>query len=158
MHRMLKRGLADRAPSLRYHARAENILRSKLVAVVIAGLLNVPIARAQDASVTLYGRLNVSWSWSTASNRAGCPTNVPIRTSTAYLQLVGIRNPRRRALGHGISAIFQIENSISVTQGTASSPAATRIVGFYGRSAASRWATSSGRTTTSCRSSATCRR
>jgi hypothetical protein len=35
-------------------------LRSKLVAVVIAGLLNVPIARAQDASVTLYGRLNVS--------------------------------------------------------------------------------------------------
>ena len=35
-------------------------MRSKLVAVVIAGLLNVPIARAQDASVTLYGRLNVS--------------------------------------------------------------------------------------------------
>ena len=90
---------SDRAPPLRYHARAENILeieacrrRHRRPAC------NAPIARAQDASVTLYGRLNVSHG-DGQRQAIGCGVSRPVPQSERLprdLQLVGIRNTRGR--------------------------------------------------------------
>ena len=38
-------------------------MNKKLVAVAIAGVLGAPLAQAQTANVTLYGRLNMDFEW-----------------------------------------------------------------------------------------------
>ena len=135
-------------------------LRTKLVAVVVAGLLTAPIARAQEASVTLYGRINVYMEIVNGKQSGpGCPDHCPnpnVYRVTSNSSEFGIRGAE--PLGNGISAIFQIENSISVTQGRGVLTGRDSFVGFYGPLGSSRWATSSDPTTTSCRSSATSRR
>jgi predicted porin len=109
-------------------------LGKKLVAVVVAGLLTASTARAQEANVTLYGRLNVDMEVVNGRQAGlGCPDHCPnpnvFRVSSNSSEF-GIRGAE--PLGSGISATFQIENSVSVTQGRGVLAGRDTYVGLYG--------------------------
>ena len=109
-------------------------MRTKLVAVVIAGLLNAPWARAQEANLTVYGRLNVDMELVNGKQTgSGCPEKCPnpnvFRVNSDSSEF-GIRGTE--LVGSGISAIFQIENSISVTQGRGVLAGRDSFVGLSG--------------------------
>jgi predicted porin len=102
-------------------------MNKKLVAVAIAGLLAAPLAQAQTANVTLYGRLNLDMEVVNGKQLAStqpstctpgvnavntCNTTNPnqFRVSSNSSRF-GLRGTE--SLGGGLNAIFQIENSIS---------------------------------------------
>ncbi len=105
-------------------------MNKKLVAVAIAGVLAAPLAHAQTANVTLYGRLNMDVEWvngkiltpnatqplTCSAANAGtvdyCLTSNPnqYRVSSNSSRF-GLRGTE--SLGGGLSAIFQIESSLS---------------------------------------------
>src|SRR5207249_1646750 len=91
-------------------------------------------ARAQVANVTLYGRLNLSMEMVNGKQSGqGCPDQCPnpnVYRMTSNSSEFGIRGAE--PLGNGISAIFQIENSVSVTQGTGTLAGRDSFVGLYG--------------------------
>ncbi len=94
-------------------------MKSKLVAVLVAGLLIAPSASAQESGVTLFGRVNVDMELVNGKQAGtGCPAKCPnpdvFRVSSNSSQF-GIRGAE--PLGSGISAIFQLENSVSWTDG-----------------------------------------
>jgi len=134
----MHRALQTRVPVARRHCYMMHerriFLRPKLVAVVIVGLLNAPTARAQEASVTLYGRLNVSMEMVNGKQSGpGCPDQCPnpnVYRMTSNSSEFGIRGAE--PLGNGISAIFQLENSISLTQGNGILTGRDSFVGLYG--------------------------
>jgi predicted porin len=107
-------------------------MNKKLVAVAIAGLLAAPLAQAQTANVTLYGRLNMDFefvngryinpypgitqpaSCSVGPNAGGvngCITTNPyqFRVSSNSSRF-GLRGTE--SLGGGLNAVFQIESSL----------------------------------------------
>ena len=109
-------------------------MRTKLVAAVIAGLLCSPAAHAQEASVILYGRINldmelVNGKQSGTSCPAKCPNPNVFRVNSNSSEF-GIRGSE--PLANGYSAIFQIENSINPTQGRGVVTGRDSFVGFYG--------------------------
>ncbi len=107
-------------------------MRPKLVAVVIAGLINAPSSHAQEANITLFGRLNVDMEFVNGKQGGpGCPDKCPnpnvFRVSSNSSQF-GIRGAE--PLAGGVSAIFQVENSVSVTQGRGVLAGRDSFVGF----------------------------
>jgi predicted porin len=101
-------------------------MKKKLVAVAVAGVLGAPLAaHAQTANVTLYGRLNLDFE---VVNGATCdgatvpsgntPCGNPPSTKNPRVSRVSSNSSRfgmrgSEALGGGLTAIFQIESSIS---------------------------------------------
>lgn len=83
-------------------------MNKKLVAVAIAGLLAAPLASAQTANVTLYGRLNLSIEG--VKGRQVDNTNPTVFRVTSNSSRFGIRGSE--GIGNGINVIFQVENSI----------------------------------------------
>lgn len=105
-------------------------MNKKLVAVAIAGVLAAPLAQAQTANVTLYGRLNMDVEMVNGAilnpnipQRATCtganagtvsycntinPNQYRVATNSSRFGLRGTES-----LGGGLSAIFQIESSLS---------------------------------------------
>ena len=88
--------------------------QSKLATLFVASLLAAPLARAQDADVTLYGRVNVDMEV-VNGKQAGRAVRATarIRTSTAYSnssQCSESAGPNPS--GSGVSAIFQIESGL----------------------------------------------
>jgi predicted porin len=117
-------------------------MNKKLVAVAIAGLLAAPLAQAQTANVTMYGRLNmdmevVNGKQLAATQPTTCtPTINAVNTcnTTNPNQFRVSSNSSRfglrgtESLGGGLNAIFQIENAISADN--AGNQAATnRVLG-----------------------------
>ncbi len=89
-------------------------MNKKLVAVAIAGLLAAPLAQAQTANVTLYGRINIDMEF--VSGRLSNNTNPNVYRVTSNSSRFGLRGTE--SLGGGLNAIFQIENgSIRPTTG-----------------------------------------
>ena len=89
-------------------------MNKKLVAVAIAGLLAAPLAQAQTANVTLYGRINIDMEFVHGRLNNGTDPNVYRVTSNS--SRFGLRGTE--SLGGGLNAIFQIENgSIRPTLG-----------------------------------------
>jgi len=87
-------------------------MNKKLVAVAIAGLLAAPLAQAQTANVTLYGRINldmeiVNGNLAPTANHPG-GYNPSLYKVSANSSRFGIRGTE--SLGGGLNAIFQIEN------------------------------------------------
>src|SRR6185436_17414256 len=111
-----------------------NYLRTKLVAVVVAGLLTAPIAWAQEASVTLYGRINLDMEVVNGKQTGtGCPDHCPnpnVYRMNSNSSEFGMRGSE--PLGGGYSAIFQIENSIFPTLGRGVVTGRDSYVGFAG--------------------------
>jgi predicted porin len=81
-------------------------MNKKLVAVAIAGLLAAPLAQAQTANVTLYGRANLNMAFVNGTKPDG--TNPNIYRVDSNSSRFGIRGTE--SLGGGLNAIFQIEN------------------------------------------------
>lgn len=81
-------------------------MNKKLVAVAIAGLLAAPLAQAQTANVTLYGRANLSMVFVTGTKTDG--TNPNVYRVDSNSSRFGLRGTE--SLGGGLNAIFQIEN------------------------------------------------
>src|SRR6185436_20952909 len=84
--------------------------------------------------ITLYGRVNLDMEVVNGKQPGtGCPEKCPnpevFRVSSNSSEF-GIRGSE--PLGGGISAIFQIENSISMTQGRGVVTGRDSYVGFYG--------------------------
>ena len=110
-------------------------MRAKLVVVLVAGLLTVPPARAQAEGVTLYGRLNVDMEVVNGKQAgAGCPGKCPdpnVFRVSSNTSMFGIRGTE--PLAEGVSAIFQIENRLSLTDGRDGVLAGREsFVGLYG--------------------------
>ncbi|HET7098211.1 MAG TPA: porin [Casimicrobiaceae bacterium] len=127
-------------------------MNKKLVAVAIAGLLAAPLAQAQTANVTLYGRLNLDFEWvngayinpypgivqpasCTVGHNAGtvngCITTNPkqFRVSSNSSRF-GLRGTE--SLGGGLNAIFQVESSLSPDSGTGTLAGRDSFVGLQG--------------------------
>ena len=109
-------------------------MRTKLLTAVVAGLLSVPAAHAQEASITLYGRVNLDMELVNGKQSGtGCPDHCPnpnvFRVNSNSSEF-GIRGAE--PLGNGYSAIFQIENSLFMTQGRGVVTGRDSFVGFSG--------------------------
>ena len=85
-------------------------MNKKLIAVAVAGVLGAPlVAQAQTANVTLYGRLNTNYEFINGKQVDGSNPNVSRLSSNS--SRFGIRGTE--SLGGGLSAIFQLESSVS---------------------------------------------
>jgi predicted porin len=81
-------------------------MNKKLVAIAIAGLLAAPLAQAQTANVTLYGRVNMDMEFIRGELANGTnPTQYRVSSDSSRF---GIRGTE--SLGGGLNAIFQCEN------------------------------------------------
>ncbi len=98
-------------------------MNKKLLALAVAGVVAAPVAQAQTANVTLYGRLNLDLEVVSAKYQvnggtgvAGCPTAGTVCTTDPNLYRVSNNSSRfgmrgTEALGGGLNAIFQLESS-----------------------------------------------
>jgi predicted porin len=130
-------------------------MNKKLVAIAVAGVLAAPLAQAQTANVTLYGRMNLDMEVVNPNgdkSKGGVDNNIYRVTSNS--SRFGVKGTE--ALGGGLSAIFRSK---------ARSSASRRHIAAAKRSSAckaagerSRWVTSCPRTTTSRRFSPASRR
>jgi predicted porin len=128
-------------------------MNKKLVAVAIAGLLAAPLAQAQTANVTLYGRLNMDFEWvngkyinptpgipaqpascsvgHNAGTVNGCntvnPTQFRVSSNSSRFGLRGTES-----LGGGLNAVFQIESNVSPDSGTGTLAGRDSFLGFQG--------------------------
>ena len=66
-------------------------MNKKLVAVAIAGLLAAPLAQAQTANVTLYGRVNIDMEF--VNGRLANNTNPNVYRVTSNSSRFGLRGP-----------------------------------------------------------------
>ena len=100
-------------------------MNKKLVAVAVAGLLAAPLAaEAQTANVTLYGRFNLTLEAVRGAQVQDAVNGLPVSPNgvnrTVYRvssnsSRLGVRGTE--ALGGGLSAIFQIESTVSADTG-----------------------------------------
>jgi predicted porin len=103
-------------------------MNKKLVAVAIAGLLAAPLAQAQTANVTLYGRVNLDAEFVNGKQTNGSNPNVYRLGSNS--SRFGIRGSE--ALGGGLTAIFQVESSINPAQSGGTLAGRESFVGLQG--------------------------
>ena len=104
-------------------------MNKKLVAVAIAGLLAAPLAQAQTANVTLYGRLNLDMEF--VNGRLANNTNPNIYRVASNSSRFGLRGTE--SLGGGLNAIFQMENgSVNAVQGGGNLGGRDTFVGLSG--------------------------
>ena len=89
-------------------------MNKKLVAVAIAGLLAAPLAQAQTANVTLYGRVSVDVEMVNYDGPSGDNTVGKVDSQSSRWGLRG-----SEALGNGMNAIFQCETPLAADEGAA---------------------------------------
>jgi predicted porin len=126
-------------------------MNKKLVAVAIAGLLAAPLAQAQTANVTLYGRLNMDFEFVNgryinpypgipaqpasctagyyAQTVAGCntvnPTQFRVSSNSTRFGLRGTES-----IGGGVNVVFQIESSVNPDSGSGTLAGRDSFLGF----------------------------
>jgi predicted porin len=122
-------------------------MNKKLVALAVAGVLAAPLAQAQTANVTLYGRVNLDVegvkgtiynnnvqqpaTCNKTLNLGGCITQNPAQyrmgTNSSRFGLRGTES-----LGGGLNAIFQVESSINPAQSGGTLAGRESYVGLQG--------------------------
>lgn len=122
-------------------------MNKKLVAVAVAGVLAAPLAQAQTANVTLYGRVNLDVEFVNGKiynnnvqqpatcnktlNTGNCITTTPtvyrVGTNSSRFGLRGTES-----LGGGLNAIFQIESSVNPAQSGGTLAGRESFVGLQG--------------------------
>jgi predicted porin len=104
-------------------------MNKKLLAVAIAGVLAAPLAQAQTANVTLYGRLNLDSQVILNSKQdTGIKQNLyQVNSNSSRL---GVRGTE--SLGGGLNAIFQAEERFDASNAGAVSLAGDSFVGLQG--------------------------
>jgi predicted porin len=103
-------------------------MNKKLVALAVAGLLAAPLAQAQTANVTLYGRLNIDAEVVNGKQTNG--TNPNVYRVVSNSSRFGIRGTE--SLGGGLNAIFQVESSLQPTTGSGTLAGRETFVGLQG--------------------------
>ena len=87
-------------------------MNKKLLAVAIAGVLAAPLAQAQTANVTLYGRLNLDAEVIINAKQDYAPdAKQNIYRVSSNSSRFGVKGTE--SLGGGLNAIFQIESGVS---------------------------------------------
>src|SRR3954454_25372228 len=106
-------------------------MNKKLLAIAIAGVVAAPLAQAQTANVTLYGRLNLDTEVIINQKQDAAPFNKQniYRVSTNSSRL-GVRGTE--SLGGGLSAVFQIESSITADNSGGTLAGRETFVGLQG--------------------------
>ena len=89
-------------------------MNKKLVAVAVAGLLAAPLAQAQTANVTLYGRVSLDVEMVNDDGPGGDNTIGQVDSISSRWGLRG-----SEALGGGMNAIFQCETPLAADDGAA---------------------------------------
>jgi predicted porin len=89
-------------------------MNKKLVALAVAGLLAAPLAQAQTANVTLYGRISIDLQMVNYDGPGGSNTVGEVQSISSRWGLRG-----SEALGGGMNAIFQCETPIAPDSGAA---------------------------------------
>jgi len=104
-------------------------MNKKLLAVAIAGVLAAPLAQAQTANVTLYGRLNLnSQVIINAKQDTGVKQNLyQVNSNSSRL---GVRGTE--SLGGGLNAIFQVEERFDASNAGNVSVAGDTFIGLQG--------------------------
>ena len=89
-------------------------MNKKLVALAVAGLLAAPLAQAQTANVTLYGRVSIDLEMVNYDGPGGDNTIGRVQSVSSRWGLRG-----SEALGGGMNAIFQCETPLAADEGAA---------------------------------------
>jgi predicted porin len=128
-------------------------MNKKLLAVAIAGVLAAPLAQAQTANVTLYGRLNLSTQViiNAKQDASGGGIKENMYQVNSNSSRLGVRGTE--SLGGGLNAIFQAEERFDATNAGAVTLAGDSFVGLQGGWGTVKLGTSRRRTTTCRRSS-----
>ena len=107
-------------------------MNKKLLAVAIAGVLAAPLAQAQTANVTLYGRLNLSTQViiNAKQDASGGGLKENLYQVNSNSSRLGVRGTE--SLGGGLNAIFQAEERFDATNAGAVSLAGDSFVGLQG--------------------------
>lgn len=134
-------------------------MNKKLVAVAIAGVLAAPLAQAQTANVTLYGRLNMDLEW--VSGKIITPTGfIPPSQNGGVQPAACLAGPRAQtvatcyttnntqfrvasnssrfglrgveSLGGGLEAFFQVESSLNPDSGSGTLAGRDSFIGLRG--------------------------
>jgi predicted porin len=80
-------------------------MKKKLVAIAVAGLLAAPLAHAQTANVTIYGRINVDLDFISSADNSSLGKRQRVSSNASRIGFRGTES-----LGGGLNAIFQIES------------------------------------------------
>jgi predicted porin len=121
-------------------------MNKKLVALAVAGVLAAPLAQAQTANVTLYGRVNLDVEFvngniynSNAPQNTLCDKtfNKNCVTTNPWQYRMGTNSSRfglrgTESLGGGLNAIFQVESSINPAQSGGTLAGRESFVGLQG--------------------------
>jgi predicted porin len=102
-------------------------MNKKLVALAVAGLLAAPLAQAQTANVTLYGRVSIDVELVNYDGPAGDNTVGQVNSISSRWGLRG-----SEALGNGMNAIFQCETPMGVDTGASGVSAMCGREGWVG--------------------------
>jgi len=102
-------------------------MNKKLVAVAIAGLLAAPLAQAQTANVTLYGRVSVDLEMVNYDGPSGDKTVGRVQSVSSRWGLRG-----SEALGRGMNAFFQCETPLAADEGASGSSVMCGREGWVG--------------------------
>jgi predicted porin len=101
-------------------------MNKKLVAVAVAAVLAAPMAQAQTANVTLYGRINLDLEYISASGNF--PDVTRLTSNSSRFGLRGVES-----LGGGLNAIWQIENgSVGIDASGGALAGRDTFIGFQG--------------------------
>jgi predicted porin len=92
-------------------------MNKKLLAVAVAGALSAPVVALAQSSVTLYGSIDVAWVSKThKAGNGGTISNVSgIGEGWQAGNRIGFRGSED--LGGGMTALFNIEQGINITNG-----------------------------------------
>ena len=121
-------------------------MNKKLVALAVAGVLGAPLAQAQTANVTLYGRVNLDVELvkgSIYNNNIKQPAlcdkvvNFDCLTTNPTIYRMGTNSSRfgfrgTESLGGGLNAIFQVESSIDPAHSGGTLAGRESFVGLQG--------------------------
>jgi predicted porin len=107
-------------------------MNKKLLAVAIAGVLAAPLAQAQTANVTLYGRLNLSSQViiNAKQDASGGGIKQNIYQVGSNSSRLGVRGTE--SLGGGLNALFQIEERFDASNGSLVTTTGDSFVGLQG--------------------------
>src|SRR5512143_3190746 len=122
-------------------------MNKKLVALAVAGVLGAPLAQAQTANVTLYGRVNLDIEFVNGKiynnnvkqpdlcnktlNTGNCiTTNPAVYRMGSNSSRFGLRGTE--SLGGGLNAIFQLESSIDPAHSGGTLAGRESFVGLQG--------------------------
>ena len=101
-------------------------MNKKLVALAVAAVVAAPVAQAQTANVTLYGRLNLDLEYIDVSGSG----NSSVTRLSSNSSRFGLRGTE--SLGGGLNAIFQIESSVVGDAGGGTIAGRDTFVGLQG--------------------------